>query len=407
MNPRITAGVAALAILAAPLAWGQAPVTLAEAVEAAWRRAAALAEAAGQSRRAEAERPAASSLWAGPPAAEVGITRDRQRATGSSRETEAGLAVPLWLPGQRIARLQEVDAQVNAAAASSGAARLRVAGAVREAISEVELQRAEVAAAQVQLRDMQALAQDVDRRVAAGDLARADAMAAHAERLAAANALAQARQRLQAAERHWFALTGLKSWPTLPAEAAEAARGADAPLPAQEHPALRAAALKVEAARQRVQVARASRREAPELSVRARQESATGERSILGLGVALRIPFATAERNAPLMAAALSELESAEAAERELREEVEAARETARLAQSSARQQLADETARAQLLRERATLIDKSFQAGQTALPEMLRALHAATQAEAAVGRARAALAQATSRLQQAHGVMP
>jgi len=59
------------------------------------------------------------------------------------------------------------------------------------------------------------------------------------------------------------------------------------------------------------------------------------------------------------------------------------------------------------LLRERAALIEKSFKAGETPLPEMLRALTAATQAEASVARARAALGQAHARLQQAQGVMP
>jgi len=304
----------------------------------------------------------------------------------------------LWLPGQRAARLGQAEAEVNAASATAEAARLQVAEVVREAAAEVALQRAELAATQAQTRELEMLARDVESRVAAGDLARADALAANAERLAAVSAQAQSGQRLQAAELRWFALTGLKDVPELPA---------DAIMPAQEHPALRAAIRNVEAARERVNVAQTSRRDAPEVLLRARQELASGEPNTHGVGVALRIPFGTADRNEPLMAAALSELELAQATERELRLQLEAELATAQLAQASARQQLADESARASLLRERANLIEKSFKAGETALPDMLRAVTAATQAQAAVARAQAALAQATSRLQQAQGIMP
>lgn len=122
---------------------------------------------------------------------------------------------------------------------------------------------------------------------------------------------------------------------------------------------------------------------------------------------ALRVPFGTASRNEPLMATALSEVELAEATQRELQQQLDAEVATARHAVDSARQQARDETTRAKLLRERATLIDKSFKAGETPLPELLRAVTAAAQAEAAVSRAQAALAQAASRLQQALGVMP
>lgn len=152
---------------------------------------------------------------------------------------------------------------------------------------------------------------------------------------------------------------------------------------------------------------RTSRSEAPELVVKARREVTAGEPSINGVGVALRVPFGTASRNEPLMATALSEVELAEATQRELQQQLDAEVATARHAVDSARQQARDETTRAKLLRERATLIDKSFKAGETPLPELLRAVTAAAQAEAAVSRAQAALAQAASRLQQALGVMP
>ena len=391
----------ALALVLSQAAWAEPASTLAAAVDAAWRRSAASAESAGQARRALAQRTAASAWWPSSPAIEIGVTRDRQRANGTSRETEVGFAVPLWLPGQRGARLDEASADAAAASAFAAVARWRVAGAVREAAADVAVQRAELDTAQLHSRELDALAKDVERRVAAGELARADTLAADAERLAAAGAVLQSRQRLQTAQLQWRALTGLDVVPALRSGDATAAGTAEA------HPALAAAARNVELARRRVEVANASRRDAPELIVRARQEVASGEPDTNGVGVALRIPFGTAARNQPLQAAALSELELAEAAERELQQRIEADIEAARLAETSARQQLEDEDTRAQLLRERASLIRKSFDAGETALPDMLRALTAAAHAESSFTRQQAALAQAASRLQQALGVMP
>ena len=386
------------------LGFAQSPPTLGEALEAAWRRTAQSAAVAGQARRALAERPAAAALWAAPPSVEVGVRRDRQGAVGTSRETEVGVAVPLWLPGQRGARLGLADAEVDAASAHAAAARLRLAGSVRAAAAEVALQRAEVLAAESQSRELDTLAKDVARRVAAGDLARADALQANAERLAALTTLARARQALHAAQLRWQALTGLQDIPE--PEPGMAASPAASPALAA-HPILRAAALDLAVARERLGVVKASRREAPEFVIRARQDVASSAPNTTGLGFALRIPFGTASRNEPLMAAALSEVELAEATEGELQQQVEAEWAAARHAEETARHQLGDESARATLLRERAGLIEKSFRAGETALPEMLRAVTAAAQAEAAVSRARATLAQAASRLAQALGVMP
>lgn len=401
MKPGACRAWAAGALMAGclPAAWAQGEVTLAQAVERAWQRSAQSAQADGQTRQAQAERTAAQALWAGAPALELGVVRNRQPAVASTRETEIGVALPMWLPGQRAARQGQVAAGISAATSRQAAARLRVAGLVREAAAEVALQRAELSAAEAGSRELEALARDVERRVAAGDLARADALAANAERLAASATAAQSRQALQAAQLRWQALTGLQP---VPAPSADAA-----PVAASEHPALQAAALEVELARQRLQLTRASRQDAPELLVKLRQEATAGAPTVNGVGFALRLPFGTAGRNEPLMAAALAEVEVAEAVQRELQQQLDAEQAAALGAQAAARQQADEQAARAALLRERAALIEKSFKAGETPLPEMLRALTAATQAEASVARAQAALGQANARLQQALGVMP
>ncbi len=142
--------------------------TLSQAVEAAWQRAAQAREAQGQTQRANAERAAVSSLWAAPPALELSYRDDRWQTSAGRKETEAGLAWPLWLPGQRNARGAAVDADLELAQAAVQAGRLHFAGLVREAVWGIAAQQAEADLADAQVRSLQEIADDVRRRVNAG-----------------------------------------------------------------------------------------------------------------------------------------------------------------------------------------------------------------------------------------------
>ena len=395
---KLACGMAVGAALWPSFALAQS-VTLGQAVEAAWRRAVASAEATGQVRRADADRRAASALWAAPPSLELSHRDDRWQTDRGARETEIGVAVPLWLPGQRAARQGAAEADRASASASIEAARHRLAGVVREAAWDVALQQTEVALAEAQAEAAGRLADDVERRIAAGDLARADGLAARSERLAAATALSQARQRLQAAILAWTALTGLTDI---------ADPLTDRGSPADEHPALRAASLHVEGARKRLESVRASRSSPPELTASVRREvPGRGDPTTNSVGLGIRLPLGTPHRNEPLLAAAVTDVQVAEAQERQIHAQVEAELEAARAAEQAAAQQLVAEKDRASVLRERAELVERSFQAGETPLPETLRAVLAAQQAEASARRHEAALGLARARLLQAQGFTP
>ncbi|KPF46024.1 hypothetical protein IP87_05020 [beta proteobacterium AAP121] len=187
-----------------------------------------------------------------------------------------------------------------------------------------------------------------------------------------------------------------------------AATNDDAPSAAAPHPELQLASLSTELARQRVDLMRLSRRDAPELTLGVRQDvpgRAEASRGSLVLG--LRLPFGTDDRNRSLEAMALSELDVAQTQELRLRERVDSDIAAARDALRLAMVQLDAETARGRLLRERAMLLDKSFRAGETPLPDLLRALTAAAQADSAAARQTAALGLARARLQQTLGRLP
>lgn len=379
-------------------------VTLAQAVESAWQRATESAETEGQIRRAKADIVAASAPWAAPPAVEVAHRDDRVLSDTGARETDLGVAVPLWLPGQRGARLDSARAGDEAALASRDAARLRVAGLVREAVWDVVLQRAEVALAQAQTESLEALAADVDRRIAAGDLARADALAARAEAVAAAASLGQARARLQVSLTRWQALTGLDGLP----EAEGPAEAVLSKPPGDDHPFLTAARRNVEAARKRLEAVNRSRRSPPELLARVRTEvPSRAEATQNSIAFGLRVPLATEDRNAPLIAAATADLDVALATEQRLQRQLRADLDASRAESEAAERLIAEQQTRARLLRERSSLVDRSFRAGETSLPEMLRVLSSVAQADAALERQRAAAGLARARLLQALGIQP
>lgn len=383
-----------------------AGVTISQAFEAAWLRAVQARESDAQGRRARAEQTAAASLWAAPPAVELNHLNDRLHSNAGRRESEVGLVWPLWLPGQRDARAAAADAESKLADAGTQAARLRVAGQVREAAWKLSAAEAEVAAVAAQARYLKGIADDVQRRVQAGDLARADALAARAELLEASSVQSDAEQRLQAARAQWRTLTGLDA--AAKVQIPPTASLSIAALPAEEHPELRLAAQAVERARKRLDAVNLSRRDPPELSLKYREESpGYGEAAQRGIGIGLRIPFGTDSRNAPLQAAATGDLDVAESTEQRLRERHDADLALARSALQSAAQQFDATRDRAGLLRERAQLVDASFKAGETSLPDLLRAANAAAQADAALARQQAALGLAHAQLQQALGLLP
>jgi len=400
------AGLAQPTPASPPIAASASAPTLAQAVDSAWQRAVQAREADGQTRRAQAERAAASSLWAAPPSLELSHRDDRWQTSAGRRETEAGLAWPLWLPGQRSARGAAVDADLALAQAAVDAGRLHYAGLVREAAWAMAAQRAEVGLADAQVRYLQGIADDVQRRVQAGDLAHADALAAHAETLAANALLLAARQRLATSQSQWTLLTGLQLAPDVAPSAAASLQSPS--FLVESHPDARLARLALERARKQLDVVTTSRRDPPELLLRLRQDvPGRGESAQHSIGIGVRIPLGTEGRNQPLAAAALSEIDVSETRAQRTHERLAAEAAQAQAAVRASEQQLQAERQRAALLRERAGLIDRSFKAGETPLPELLRAVSAAAQADAGLARQHTALGLAQARLEQALGNLP
>ncbi len=378
--------------------------TLRDAVDAAWARQPAARALAARQDEFAARRDAADSFLSAAPAATFANRNDRlQRDTGQS-EWEAGIALPLWLPGYQARTLALIERERDAFAALIDETRWRLAGDVREAWWQHRLAENERELAARRADAARQLVADVERRVRAGDLPRIDLNQARGVEAAADAALAEADARAHRAARAFLALTGL---PALPPAAgmAEAKRDAD---PAATHPRLVPLERAVAAARARLQIASRNVRDLPELAVGLRRERPLdGAARESSTSVEIRIPLATDARNRPKIAAANAELIEAETLlpyeqERVAAERDAAGRELARAAEAARRagerQALAAETQREYA---------RAFALGNIDLPQRLRVEADAFDAELAAARARIEAARAVSRYNQAIGVLP
>ncbi|MDP2869597.1 TolC family protein [Methyloversatilis sp.] len=387
-------------VLTAPAQAGP-PSALAGALDAAWQRAVVAREVTGQARVASANLAASGSRWAAPPSIELSQRENRLLRDTGQRETEVGLVWPVWLPGQRDARRTSALAEVALADVSAQVARLRLAGELRDLAWLGVARRAEVELAGTHVARLDALSADVDRRVQAGELARTDALAAQADAVSAGTSLREALQALAAAESRWTLLTGMP-WPHSPDESPGGG------IEIEQHPELVQARSALELVSRRLESVNLTRRDAPEVTLRYRHdEPGSGLTSADSIGVRLRIPLDTDDRNLARDAAAVAELERVRIQLERTRDRITAEQALAGQVLRTTEATLAEATTRAALLAERAALLDKAFRAGEGDLPELLRVRSAATQAQLDVARQQAALGLARARVNQSLGLLP
>ena len=149
-------------------------VSLKDVFETAWQRQ---PEAyALQSRRdaAQAQAKAASMLSPEPPSLEISQRSDRMTGNSGAREAEVGIAVPIWLPGQRTASADLAQAEISLVERKLLASQLRLASSVRDAWWGWLRARVDAELASEQLANSLRLAADVAKRTSAGDLAKSD-----------------------------------------------------------------------------------------------------------------------------------------------------------------------------------------------------------------------------------------
>jgi len=388
-----------------------APVSilnLRQAFDAAWARQPEAMALQARRDATQAQQQAAQSWTPEPVALEISNKTDRLNRNAGARELEVGVAVPLWLPGERSKSASLAEAEGAAVESRVTAAQLRVAAAVREAWWQWQRARIEAGSAREQLDNARRIAADVARRTKAGDLARADQHQADGAVAAAESGLAQAAAGLAAAQQQLRALTG-----STPAASDTAGASAE-PVPAvasgevDAHAALQELKDRATVAERTAALAATQSRANPELMLATtRDRGAFGETSQQTITLGVRIPFGGGPRHDARSAKARAEAAEVQAQLTLERERLGAEREAASIRVDASRTQLAAAERRAQLARESRGFFDKSFRLGETDLPTRLRIEAEAAEAERQAARVRLELAAAVSAWRQALGLLP
>lgn len=372
--------------------------------EAAWARAPQ--HLAGPEREAvlAARQRAARALSPEPAALELTEKTDRFERNEGAREREVGIVAPLWLPNERTRAMALADAEVAGFAAQQDASRLRVALVAREVFWAAQRARIEQELAENQLAYAAKLAEDVARRVKAGDLARVDQHQAEAARERAKASLAKASAAYRLALSNLQALAGRALDPDQPLAAPEPER--DGP-PELANPALEALAARARAARHSAELAATRTRAHPALRVARNLDRGAGEDATRGrLVIGLSLPFGGAGGD-EMRAQARADALEAEAELTIERERIRADLDAARARVDALQVGLRAAERRAELARESRRLFEKSFALGQTDLPTRLRIGAEALEAEREAALFRIDHYAAISALRQAEGLLP
>jgi len=258
--------------------------SLEDAVRAAWELSPEVQAVLARQGAIQARRKAADSLLPGSPSLGLGYATDRFGGNYiGSREFEAEISTPLWLPGESTANVRVAESELIQNENNLLATQLAVAGEVREAYWAVAQAREASTLAARRLQDTAALAQDLARRVRAGEASRADLLLAESDEAEAQGAMAEQKAAAEEAELAFLQLTGLSVPSTIPEEGQVQAS-------AEQHPLLRARRRAIEVAEAKVRLAKLATRDSPEAGVLVRPErDATGEPYSVTLGVRLRI----------------------------------------------------------------------------------------------------------------------
>jgi len=382
---------------------------LAAAVEQAWHLNPQAAGLDAREAEVRAAQDVAAALTPEPGSVSIGSLNDRLNRNRGRQEYEVELAVPLWLPGQKAAYKAEAAGRIDETTARRAALRLEIGGEVREAWWALAAARSAGELAARRLETARALEADVVRRYKVGELSRMDANLAQTETHAANAELAEAEAMQLQAEQAVQALTGSPApkelGEELPATRRLAGETGDA---VATHPLLAAAAAAARSARARVQVANESRRASPELALRiVRERGDSAESYSNGMGIKLMIPFSSPPQVRRQTSAAQAEADQAEAEMLRAQARVGLDMERAQRNLQSAERLLAMARERRQLSAENLRLAEKAFSLGESDLATLLRIRAAAFDADAHLDRRRVARAAATSRLNQALGVLP
>ena len=380
--------------------------SLQEVFETAWQRQPEARALQARRDAAQAQAKAAGLLSPEAPSLEINQKSDRTIGNNGAREAEVGIAVPLWLPGQRAASAELAQAEISFVERRLLASQLRIAASVRDAWWSWQRARVDAELAREQFINAQRLATDVAKRTQAGDLARSDQHQADGAVAAAEALAAQAQAASTVALAQLTALTGLLATPYPTSNAAS--EPSPALSPSTRHPFIAELEDRIAIADRTASLISTQKRSNPELTVAtARDRGAFGERYGQTVLIGIRVPFGAGPRYEARIATAQAQAIEVQSQLILERDRIQADQRGAASNVEAARIQLDAAQRRAKLAKESRGFFDKSFRLGETDLPTRLRIEAEAVEAERQEARSRIGLAAAISSWRQSLGLLP
>ena len=394
------------------------PLTLHDAVEAAWERLPQLRDIAARRAVASAKFGAGGALFPNAPTATGTFVNDKIAGSNYNYITsQVELSTPVWLPGEGTATQKAADADLQAASADQDALHVAVAEKVLQLAVQAQEARGALANAQQRLTADQGLAHAVRHRFTVGEAPETDALAADAEALSAEMQLGRAQASAATSMAALAALTGRADLPLLaaapvPVSACRLSGEAAAPTPAEDaalenNPRVVAAERAVVAARAQARLVRIENRDSPEIGLQGINEKQPDSRWDTRVAVVIRVPFASEARNAPRRAAAEQAVTAAEVQLELARREAVSAQCQSGFALESAERSVAAAAGQASALDRRRGKIERAWQAGEMALVEVIRANAVSFDADLARDKAAIDLVAARVQARLALGILP
>ncbi|MDO9106390.1 MAG: TolC family protein [Methylovulum sp.] len=167
-------------------------------------------------------------------ASQAGL-RFQEATSGTLHYIDATVQVPLWNVGQRDAERETGEKAGISAQMQTAAIKLRIAGLVRGALWDIELQKIRYEQALSEVDIFGQLLAKVQRRVELGDLPRSDELLAHSELLQKRSILTLAEAELMHARKRYASITQTTKTPGMYQENLVALKDIQ-----QSHPALMA-----------------------------------------------------------------------------------------------------------------------------------------------------------------------
>lgn len=156
-----------------------------------------------------------STLFAAPATANLTHFNDAIGSSDGFQEWEGGIDLPLWLPGQKQKQQALSDKLAAELPAYQQQLKLQASAEVRRVLWQVKLAEARVQQATIAWETAQKLEQDVENRVAAGDLPTTERLLASSNTLETLSNKVAAQFKLTQQLKTYFLITGETQLPTV------------------------------------------------------------------------------------------------------------------------------------------------------------------------------------------------